>query len=281
MLAGQTLLSALADAIDHVRIVDVGAREYGPGSPPYAPLLSEPRTTVVGFDVDVRSGSAAAKARTVQIPRLLADGQRRRFYRCAAPMTSSLFRPNTGFLERFEDLGALCRIVSEEWVQTVRLDDVPGIECVDYLKIDVQGATMLVLQGAKKTLQDVLVVHTEVEFASIYEDAPQFGEVDTELRSRGFQFHHFVDFGCCRMRSNGSAFGRKATRQLWCDAVYFPSFARIESMEPKSLLKLAAIAHDCYGVEDFSSACLDKADAMTTTAFGPAYRSAMRPNSSD
>ena len=58
-------------------------------------------------------------------------------------------------------------MVMRKQVKTVRLDDImqPGGFDVDYLKVDVQGAEMMVLQGSEKCLENVLVLDVEV---SIY-----------------------------------------------------------------------------------------------------------------
>ncbi len=82
--------------------------------------------------------------------------------------------------------------VGEEAVEVCTLDhwcheeDIDGRQ-VDILKLDVQGAELQALYGAKKLLQDVRVVYLEVSFVPIYKDCPLFGEVDAFLSARGFR----------------------------------------------------------------------------------------------
>ncbi|WP_353861950.1 FkbM family methyltransferase [Azospirillum formosense] len=274
---GGSLASALADRFGRLLIVDIGAAEYSGGRhPPYAPLLEAPQAVVLGFEPHAEARAATeADQRRIMLPHAVADGREHRFHLCAAPMTSSLLEPNMAWLERFEDLASLCRVVGTEPVSTVRLDDVPEAGAADFIKIDVQSATLLVLGGAERVLSNALLIHTEVEFGPIYQDAPRFGDVDRFLSARGFEFHHFLDFGTRRVLSGDYAFGRTASRQLWADAVFVPSFARLDALDAVALLKLAAMAHDCYGIEDLAHACLTRADRLTGSDLAAAYRTAV------
>ena len=114
-----------------------------------------------------------------------------------------------------------------------------------------------------------------MEFGPIYKDAPRFGDIDRHLLEQGFEFHHFSGFGRRRHLAGTAAFGARAVRQLWADAVYVPSFERIDSLEPQRLLKLAAIAHDCYGAQDLANLSLTLFDAVTGESFAKAYREAV------
>jgi FkbM family methyltransferase len=81
-------------------------------------------------------------------------------------------------------------------VQTMTLDDFLLRETVAspvFLKIDVQGAEMLVLEGATRTLQDVVVgVQVEMSLAPLYMGQPLYWEVDSFLRAKGFKCCHIV-----------------------------------------------------------------------------------------
>jgi FkbM family methyltransferase len=59
-------------------------------------------------------------------------------------------------------------------------------ESIDLLKIDVQGAELMVLRGAKQTLPRVRAIYTEVAFTPLYEGSCIFSEVYDFLCPRGF-----------------------------------------------------------------------------------------------
>ena len=107
------------------------------------------------------------------------------------------------------------------------------------------------------------------------EDDGRFGDVERYLAEAGFAFHHFRDFGTRREMSGTSAFGARATRQLWADAVFVPNFERIELLAPAALLRLAAVAHDCYDAQDLAHACLFRADRIMGSELAAAYRTSL------
>ncbi|WP_170975815.1 FkbM family methyltransferase [Rhizobium sp. FY34] len=270
------MMDAVSHLVGPVRIIDIGATEYDGGAPPsYAPIEASSASTVVAFDPSLDLEETSSR-RTV-LPFALGDGEDHVLHECAAPMTSSLLLPNDDVISRFENLAELCRVVTRSTIATVRLDALPEVENADFLKIDVQGATLLVLGHGVRTLESVLVVHTEVEFVPIYKGQPLFGEVSAFLSQCGFEFHHFRDFGAARQLavSREFAFGHSTSRHLWADAVFVPSEERLKMMSDRQLLLTAAIMHDCYGAQDFAHACLTRVDQKSETGFAEAYRSAV------
>jgi FkbM family methyltransferase len=88
------------------------------------------------------------------------------------------------------------RPVGKITVPTMKLDDYLFEEPVAspvFLKIDVQGAEMLVLEGATRTLQDVVVgVQVEMSLVPLYEGQSLYWEVDGFLRAKGFKCSHIL-----------------------------------------------------------------------------------------
>jgi hypothetical protein len=59
------------------------------------------------------------------------------------------------------------------------------------LKIDVQGAELMVLQGADKVLDKVNVIFTEVTFNKLYDNGVLFNELYQYLISKGYKLEGF------------------------------------------------------------------------------------------
>ena len=75
-----------------------------------------------------------------------------------------------------------------------RLDEVIPIEAkLNFLKIDVQGAELDVLDGAAKLLPAIDWIYLEVSFVSLNEGAPLFGEVFDYLRLKGYLIDDMCD----------------------------------------------------------------------------------------
>ena len=61
-----------------------------------------------------------------------------------------------------------------------------GLKEIDLIKIDVQGAELLVLSGARATLSRTRLILTEVSFKPLYENSPTFTDVYAKLDQSGF-----------------------------------------------------------------------------------------------
>src|SRR4051794_106197 len=62
-----------------------------------------------------------------------------------------------------------------------------GLETVDLLKLDLQGAERLVLTGGAEALDRVRVIYTEIFFERLYAEAWLFWEMNDFLSGRGFK----------------------------------------------------------------------------------------------
>lgn len=271
-----SILEILPEPPPPIHVVDVGAHSYGEEKDAYAPLLAKAPVRVLGFE-PVAEGLARLKAmygstRTF-LPHVVGDGSRGTFRVCADTGTSSLYEPNTPLLECFQDLPARCRVVARQEVQTVRLDDVEEVHGADYLKLDVQGGEGDVLRGAPRLLEQIVAVHTEVEFLPLYQDQPLFTDIDQLLRAHGFLFHRFAG-------AAGRAFQpvlvnndptQGISQWLWADAVYVKSFLELDRLPAAKLLKLAVILHELYQSYDLCALVLRHFDAAAQGGLCQAY----------
>ncbi len=86
------------------------------------------------------------------------------------------------------------RIVGREEIDVCTLDrwcQENGIDPkrVDIVKLDVQGAELQALYGARTLLETAKVVYLEVSFVPIYKGSPLFGEIDSFLTECGYRRH--------------------------------------------------------------------------------------------
>lgn len=279
------------EQVPRVRVVDVGAMILSEAEDVWKPLVRRGLCeSVVGFEpcadecarlnaatsaAGASSGSsgppgaAGADGRPATayrwLPWALGDGSAGSFQRCSAPMTSSMLEPNVSLLSRFVQLEEVTRVVERSEMQTRRLDDLqselPG-GTVDYLKLDVQGYELAVLKGAEALLKNVLVIHTEVEFAEMYQNQPLFAEVDQFLRAAGFSFHRFASIHGRPMKPIFLLDNplQPISQQLWADAVYVRDLWDLKSHSRQELLKTALILHELYHSYDVVHHVLRKAD---------------------
>jgi FkbM family methyltransferase len=269
------LLSILGDRAPKLLIVDVGALYLAGQHIAHAPLLADNGTTMVGFEPSQAECDKLARVfgpKHKFLPYAVGDGSTASFYRCNYPMTSSLFRPDLDVMGWYQNLPELCQVVEVSELTTVRLDDVPETQGVDYIKLDVQGYERQVLAGAAACLESALVVHTEVEFVQIYEGQPLFADMDVALRSHGFMFHRLLNLEGRTLRDSGFVDSETTrSQQLWADAVYIRNLTSWHALSSEQLLKLAVILHQMYGSSDFCGHLLAMYDRREGTAFSGEY----------
>jgi len=275
----QRPLKELIGADVRVKIVDIGANMID-SEPPYAPLLRAGAGEVVGFEPNLEALDRLNAQKTpaeTYLPHALGDGARHRLRFCAAQGMTSLLPPNPRVLNLFHGFPEWGRVVREEDVDTARLDDVPETEGVDLLKMDIQGAELMVLRAAEKRLETTLVIQTEVEFLPMYEGQPLFSEVEMFLRERGFLFHRFfptVSRVLSPMVVDNNVYAG-LSQLLWADAIFVRDFTDLSTWSDRSLAVAAEILHDCYQSIDLVLRLLNEGDSRSGTARGAAYLTAL------
>jgi len=231
-----------------------------------------PRLTIYGFDADADACEAAnadIEARQVNwtekhIALALAKSVgESTLYVTQNPMCSSLYPPNETYLKRFAKLPELVKLDFTVELETVTLDDFcqqEGIDKIDFIQIDVQGAELLVLEGAAAMLKrSILAVQVEVSFSTLYLNQPLFSDVDVYLRNQGFTLFDLT--GARRFRSDSPIGSTSPGGQLlWGDAFYFRDLIGEDINQnmttPDNILKLACIA-DIMNFPDYALELLE------------------------
>jgi FkbM family methyltransferase len=177
---------------------------------------------IIGFDPLVERlherEAAEGMPGVTLLPYAIGDGDVHTLHVNNEDATSSLFPLNLTHNDDFDQLCTLRTVRSEE-VATRRLDDVLSAGPVDFLKLDVQGAELMVLQGAEHTLETTAAIHCEVEFSPIYVGQPLYPKIHQYLADRGFALIDLLVPGRYHYRIPS---GRSAPdRLLWTDAVFF------------------------------------------------------------
>jgi FkbM family methyltransferase len=217
-------LTQLFPELPDVRVVDIGASPID-GEPPYQALLRADKIDLVGFEPNEKQFAALQALdvpRATFLPDAIGDGMEHVLHVCKTPGMTSLLEPDLEVLEHFHGFGEWAQVVERRPVRTRRLDEVPEARGCDYLKIDVQGGELAVLENATEVLANCLVVHIEVQFVPFYKNQPLFAELDQLLRKAGFWLHQFAPihrrvFKPLLINQDIHA---GLSQDLWSDAVY-------------------------------------------------------------
>ncbi len=104
-----------------------------------------------------------------------------------SPGTSSVFEANMPFLQQFDDAQ---RFMAKDKI-IMRAKTVDGlaknneISVIDFVKIDVQGGELAILQGGESFFKENIIgLEVEVEFSPMYKDQPLFSDIDVFAREK-------------------------------------------------------------------------------------------------
>jgi FkbM family methyltransferase len=242
-------------------VVDIGANPID-SPPPYQSLLEKRLCSVFGFEPQAEALAALNSRKSdleKYLPYVLGDGDSATLRICRAPGMTSLLAPNPEVLRLFPGFSEWGKVVKEVPVMTRRLDDVTEIKVLDFLKIDVQGAELMIFQSGRERLKEAIAIQTEISFVPLYKDQPTFGEVDLELRHSGFLPHTFAELN---KRLIAPLVGQNPyqgiNQLLEGDIVYVRDFSRPERIAPEQFKHLALVAHHCYSSFDLAANCLHR-----------------------
>lgn len=116
------------------------------------------------------------------------------------------------------------RVIKSIEVQCTTLDDYSqsnNIEKIDFMKMDIQGAEVLALEGAKQLLKSgsISAIYVEVMFAQVYEQQCFYHDIASLLLKNGYWFYNFFDSSCqsdgSLIHSNALFFSPKVPRNMW------------------------------------------------------------------
>lgn len=255
-------------------VLDVGAAIGEP--PPYESLVRAGRARLFGFEpnreeCDKLNRSYGPPHRF--FPYFAGDGKPGTFHETNWNLTGSLYEPNTPLLQKFQNLAEVMTPVAQHPVQTVRLDDLPEIDDVDFIKIDVQGAELSVFQNAVRILGKAVLIQCEAEFVPMYKGQPLFADIDTFLRGQGYQFHCFHTTAGRTFRPLLTQDEYGYVRQLlWSDVLYVRDWMKLEALDEQKLKKCAVLLHDMVESYDLADVMLAELDRRSGSALAPAYR---------
>ncbi|WP_231605176.1 FkbM family methyltransferase [Synechococcus sp. CBW1006] len=272
-----------------LRCVDAGALALEGVTPPWVRWAEEGCAEVLGFeplDTECKRLNRQAKASGAAIrywPFALGDGEEHTLYITNQPMTSSLFPPARSTVDLFPALGEWMQVEQRVRVQTHRLDDLQQAQGAEFLKLDVQGAELMILKHAQEVLKSVAVIQCEVEFVELYEGQPLMAEVDTFLRSHGFTFLHFsyIEGRAFKPMQITDKPQKEISQMLWGDAVYVRDFRMIQQWSSRQLQAAAFILHEVYEAMDLTAILLNELDRREQSDLASCYLGAVMINRPD
>ena len=250
-----------------ISIVDVGAAFFGEKQL-YQPLLDKGVGKLTSFEPDAKEFNklkdlANRGSEDVVLNCALGDGDTHTLHLAPGGMTS--------FLEPDQDSYNLYSLFSnppfspvqtsfrKQDMSTTRLDDIGEIDQIDFLKVDVQGSELMILQNGRQKLADCSIVQIEMPFVSLYKNQPTFGDIDNELHSQGFMVHGFANIKRLPIHPYTKYGTLSGINQLVdLDMIYIRDIKKMDSLSAIVLKKIAVAAEICFYSFDLALRCLSE-----------------------
>jgi FkbM family methyltransferase len=259
-------------------MLDIGALPVEGQEDPFQQLLKFfPSSRLSGIEIDPElfaelNRKASGGVRYYPHALGLKD-EKRRLYEAMHPMCTSLYRFDERYADLFSGLDVM-RLKHVSEIATISLDQLVrghDLSAIDFIKIDVQGAELEVLQGGARALHDVLVVIAEVEFVPLYEGQPLFGDVSAHLARQGLSFHKFLGMAGWVIKPL-TAHGHQnyPVQFLWADALFVKDLLKLDALDGVQLLKLAVLA-GLYDSKDIALHALRQHDTAHGGDLAEAY----------
>ncbi|MCG7325927.1 glycosyltransferase [Achromobacter sp. ACRQX] len=212
-------------------------------------------TVVVMDPASVVSSSDAPKlAEYIQqyVPNVaLGDGEPATLYACLDRSLSGTQEPlcNEGTLQYVPQGN---RVLARLPISTVQLDQIGGMEKLDWLILDERHDNLLIIQSARNILPSILVLQVRVAFSRIYKEQCDLSALCTALAARGFSLLRLSN------PKHGSHFPQGTTikdtytgsQLISADAIFIPDQAAMGRLDAPSRQKLAFILHSVYQAPD-------------------------------
>lgn len=242
-----------------VEVVDVGASDLWPRHPPpYRTLISNGLARLTGFEPNQKE---LEKLRQIEneryLPYAIGNGGRAELYLTKAPGFCSVLKPNPQLVDRIANFREQTQILGSVEVETRRLDDIPEVSRIDWLKIDIQGGELAAFKGGYAKLRDCLCIQTEVAFNQLYLDQPTFVDQSRILHELGFEFFGFRGMSTFSHRSGLGCLDRRTLRREFkqhidTDAIFIPKHERLVELSKNEVLALIAIMVLGYQAASFA-----------------------------
>ncbi len=176
----------------------------------------------------------------------LFDGREHKVYLCdpSSGMTS-LFKPYKKALKFFNGFEEFGKVEETVTVKTTSLNEIKGINPIDFLKMDVQGAELEIMKNGETKLLNCLAIQLEVSYFPLYENQPTFGDIDLYLRKKDFVPHLFLENKKWSIAPTvfNNNFRVPGNQLLESDIVYIRNPLSLEKMTDDELKKMAAVVH--------------------------------------
>lgn len=243
-------------------IVDVGASAIN-DKIGYENLVDSGVAKLLGFEPDPVAFAKLTTSNNRKFCEVaLGDGAPHSLNVCISSGMNSILEPNVRWLELFPSFAKWASIKQQIPVSTMRLAEVTEARSARFLKLDVQGAEMMILQNGEGLLDDLVLIQLEASPTPLYHGESSFFELGVWLQQRGYALHTLSAIDKRNLVPYGSDDAPYAGKNqiLQVDAVFMPNPLNWGQLSTERLEALAFFSHAIYRSYDVSMLAMEWLD---------------------
>jgi FkbM family methyltransferase len=255
-------------------IIDVGASDINPKIG-YEDLVDSNLAQVLGFEPDPEAFMKLAQTDNRRyIKTALGDGATHSFNVCMSSGMNSILEPDMRWLALFPGFEKWGTVKKQISVDTRRLADIEQAQSARFLKLDVQGAEMVILQNGEPLLEDLVLIQLEASPTPLYYGESTFFEIGLWLQQRGFVLHALSDINKRYLKPLGTDDNPFAGKHqiVQVDSVFIPNPLNWQLLSSERLEALAFLSHAIYRSYDLSMLAMEKLDERDNGTRVDSYR---------
>ncbi|ACO78943.1 glycosyl transferase,TPR repeat protein [Azotobacter vinelandii CA] len=198
---------------------------------------------------------------------VLGDGQDATLHVCLDPAMSATLEPLPAD-EQLSGNQQATRVIARLPISTLQLDDIEGLESIDWLLLDNLNDSLKILEHGAKSLAATLLIQARVNFLPTHKRQPELTLVSYWLSRHGFSFYRLNNLQhYSHLPTRSGLYTQQATQLTSADALFIPNASRMAELKDNQRLKLAFVLHTVYGIQDLSYALLEQINPETALVY--------------
>lgn len=188
----------------------------------------------------------------------LGDGREGTLFACLDPAMTATLEPLPSELQ-LPDREQTSRVLAKLPINTLRLDDIQGLESIDWLLLDNMNDSLKILEHGEKALENTLLVQVRVNFTPTHKQQPELTQISHWLARHGFSFYRLNNLEHhSHLPKRDDLLKQQATQLIHADAIFIPNTKRMDELTDNQRLKLAFVLHTVYGIQDLANKLLSQ-----------------------
>ncbi len=187
----------------------------------------------------------------------LGNGEEATLYTCLDPAMTGTLEPLPAE-RQLPNHQQGTQVLARLPITTLRLDDIEGLDSIDWLLLDNLNDSLSILENGEQALANTLLVQVRVNFVPTHKNQPELTQISHWLSRHGFSFYRLqqLQHGSLCATEPGLGPALQDTHLLSADVLFVPDRVRMAALSNNQRLKLAFVLHSVYRIRDLAAALL-------------------------